>query len=330
MFNNWVFTQFAKNFEDAFSDLNVEYKVFLVEGRKSFAKQRDSFCELLNAFHADKILLINDLHNSEEFFVNKQILTKTKVYVWYVDTLKCYKLKNDLLSEYSGVFSVEPDDVDYCQEKYGVSLKYAVWPTCYSIYGNRFISEGPQALSPKKYDISFVGVVSGCKKRIRVLNILAEHCSKNNYKMALYGHYWHNEHWWQRLMGGLRFRLKYPKLYKYVHNQYLTPEQAAELYCDSRINMNIHVDRHSGLNIRVFDILANGNFELCDERKLEGTKLINEKHFVFYYNNEDLLAKVDYYLQHEDELVKIASEGGRILAKEYKFADALEFVLLEN
>ncbi len=330
MFDNWVFTQFEKNFQDAFSDLGIEHKVFLVDEGKPFAKQRESFCDFLDDFHADKILLINDLHNDNEYFVNEQILNRTKVYVWYVDTIKSNKFVNNKLAQYSGVFSFEPNDVDYCQKEYGVTLKYALWPTCYSVYGNKFISEGPQVLSPKKYDISFVGLVSGCEKRLGILNVLAEHCSKNDYKMALYGHYWHSTHFWQRLIGAMKFRLKYPKLYKYVHNQYLTPEQAAQLYCDSKINMNIHVDRHSGLNIRVFDILANGNFELCDERELECTKLLAGKHLVLYYDDEDLLAKVDHYLLHKDQLVKIASEGGKILEKEYKFVDALKFVLVEN
>ena len=330
MFNNWVFTQFDKNFIDAFSDLGIKYKVFLVEEDEPFAQQRKDFCNLLDSFQADKILLINDLHNNDEYFVNKEILEKTKVYVWYVDTLKCYEFKNNNLGKYSGVFSFEPDDVEYCKEKYGIELKYAVWPTCYSVYGNKFINEGPQVLSPKKYDISFVGLVSGCEKRLKILNVLAAHCMKNNYRMALYGHYWHNAHFWQRIIGAIKFRLKYPILYQYVRNQYLAPEQAAQLYCDSKININIHVDRHSGLNIRVFDILANGNFQLCDVRNLEETKLIDEKHLVLYYNNSDLLAKVDYYLHHDDEAAKIATAGGNILAKEYKFTDALKFVLVEN
>ena len=330
MFDNWVFTQFDKNFKDAFTELGIDHKVLLVNEGKPFAKQRDYLCDLLDSFHADKILLINDLHNNDEYFINQQILKRTNVYVWYVDTLKSNKFMNNSLAQYSGVFSFEPDDIDYCKEKYGVTLKHAVWPTCYSVYGNKFINEGPQVFNTKKYDISFVGLVSGCEKRIKILNILAEHCSKNNYKMALYGHYWHDAHWWQRIIGGIKFRIKHPKLYKYVHNQYLTPEQAAQLYCDSRININIHVDRHSGLNIRLFDILANGNFELCDERKLEGTKLIAGKHLVLYYNINDLLAKIDYYLSHEDEAAKIASAGGQILSEEYKFADALKFVLVEN
>ena len=49
-----------------------------------------------------------------------------------------------------------------------------------------------------------------------------------------------------------------------------------------------------------------------------------------YYNNNDLLAKIDYYLSHEDEMPQIASAGGQILFEEYKFADALKFVLVEN
>ena len=330
MSDNRIIRQFDKNFKDAFTELGIDHKVFLVNEGKPFAKQRKYFCDLLDDFHADKILLINDLHNDAEYFVNEQILTRTQVYVWCVDTMKSNKFMNNSLAQYRGVFYFEPDDVDYCKRKYGVTLKHAVWPTCYSVYGNKFISVGPQVLSSKKYDISFVGLVSGCEKRTRILNVLAEHCSENDYKMVLYGHYWHNEHWWQRIIGGIKFRLKYPKLYKYVHNQYLTPEQAAQLYCDSRININIHVDRHSGLNIRLFDILANGNFELCDERKLEETKLIDGKHLALYYNNNDLLAKIDYYLSHEDEMPQIASAGGQILFEEYKFADALKFVLVEN
>ena len=40
MFDNWVFTQFDKNFKDAFTELGIDHKVLLVNEGKPFAKQR--------------------------------------------------------------------------------------------------------------------------------------------------------------------------------------------------------------------------------------------------------------------------------------------------
>ena len=326
MFNNWVFTQFTKNFQDAFAQLGIEYKIFLVEERQEFANQRKKLCELIDSFHVDKILLINDLHNSDEYFVNEQILKRTKIYVWYVDTLKCYALKNKNLHRYAGIYSFEPEDVEYAKKEYNVDLKYLLWPTG-SFYCEKYEQEGIQAKKPKKYDICFVGLVAGCEVRLQALNKLAEHCHKKGYTMALYGHYWHNRHFWQRFLGALKFREKYPKLYPFVHNEYLSPKQSAQLYCDSKISLNIHVERHNGVNCRTFDILGNGNFELCDARDLSLTLLKDKEHLVLYQDMDDLTKAVDYYLVDENARFKIAENGAMLIKQQYQFAKAVNYIL---
>lgn len=83
-----------------------------------------------------------------------------------------------------------------------------------------------------------------------------------------------------------------------------------KVFALSKINLNItHRAIHSGIPLRVFDVLGAGGFLLTNyqseilEYFEDGTDL------VVFYNQEDLYAKIQYYLAHEEERQKIAKAG---------------------
>ncbi|HHV10458.1 MAG TPA: glycosyltransferase [Clostridiales bacterium] len=78
----------------------------------------------------------------------------------------------------------------------------------------------------------------------------------------------------------------------------------------SKINLNItHRTIQSGIPLRIFDIMGAGGFVLTNYQP-EISELFSEgEELVVYYDTEDLLRKVEYYLIHEEERRKIAEAG---------------------
>jgi hypothetical protein len=93
-----------------------------------------------------------------------------------------------------------------------------------------------------------------------------------------------------------------------------------EIVAQSKILLNCHVDE-SGANMRDYELLAMGAFVLSDfvPECLKGG-------MVKYDDYEDLCAKIDYYLNHEEEREKIAMKG-REIVKPYTYEKRCEEML---
>ena len=70
---------------------------------------------------------------------------------------------------------------------------------------------------------------------------------------------------------------------------------------------------------RLFDALACGTFVISD--KIPSADTLFEGSIVTYDGVDDLKEKIDYYLAHEDERVKIAEKGKRIVLENHTFDD---------
>ena len=82
------------------------------------------------------------------------------------------------------------------------------------------------------------------------------------------------------------------------------------VFRDSKINLNMTIPNiKSGVPLRIYDILGAGGFCLTNFQAELPMQFENGKHMVWYYSNEDLYDKVDYYLKHEDERKRIAEAG---------------------
>ena len=82
------------------------------------------------------------------------------------------------------------------------------------------------------------------------------------------------------------------------------------VFKQSRINLNISLRSiKSGIPLRAFDIMGSGGFLLSNFQSDFLEYFVPGEDFVYYDSKEDLLCKMEYYLNHEDERKAIAGNG---------------------
>lgn len=101
--------------------------------------------------------------------------------------------------------------------------------------------------------------------------------------------------------------------------QQTSPQQAAEIYSKSLINLNISLN--GDMNLRFFEILSSGGFLLTDRLSPESGifNFFSEgKHFLMFDGYNDLQEKITHYLDHSDQAIKIAQQGHDCFWKDHK------------
>ena len=84
-------------------------------------------------------------------------------------------------------------------------------------------------------------------------------------------------------------------------------EEAAEKYHQSKVCFNIAMKED--LNMRCFEVMGSGSFLLTD-RLPDLEKLFKDGiHCVMYDNEQDMIDKARYYIEHDEEREKIARSG---------------------
>ncbi len=93
----------------------------------------------------------------------------------------------------------------------------------------------------------------------------------------------------------------------------------------SRINLNFTVRTiKSGIPLRVFDILGAGGFLITNYQEDLTRYFEIGRDLVVYESEEDLLEKVAYYLQHEEERKEIAENGYRKVRQYHSYEFRLQ------
>ena len=94
------------------------------------------------------------------------------------------------------------------------------------------------------------------------------------------------------------------------------------VFKQSRINLNISLRSiKSGIPLRAFDIMGSGGFLLSNFQADFLEHFIPGEDFVYYESKEDLLQKIGYYLNHEDERACIAKNGHDKVVSGHTFRD---------
>ena len=100
--------------------------------------------------------------------------------------------------------------------------------------------------------------------------------------------------------------------------------QAPYVYKNSKINLNITLRSiGSGIPLRAFDIMGCGGFLLTNYQADFPEFFEPDKDFVYYTDYDDLLAKVDYYLTHDEEREEIARNGYEKVRKNHTYQHRL-------
>ena len=101
-----------------------------------------------------------------------------------------------------------------------------------------------------------------------------------------------------------------------------------KVFKESKINLNMTIPNiKSGVPLRVYDVLGAGGFLISNFQAEMPMFFENEKHFVWYYNQRDLLEKVDYYLKHDTERQQIARAGQEFVRKNCTYEARIQELL---
>ncbi|MBI1825085.1 MAG: FkbM family methyltransferase [Planctomycetes bacterium] len=94
------------------------------------------------------------------------------------------------------------------------------------------------------------------------------------------------------------------------------------------INLNfINGNAETGLNMRAFEITAAGGFMLCREHPELGDYFAIGKECATFVHESDLLEKIRYYLDHDDERAEIARAGQIRTLSQHLYSHRLSGIL---
>lgn len=98
----------------------------------------------------------------------------------------------------------------------------------------------------------------------------------------------------------------------------------------SKISLNITSRSiESGLSQRIWDVMGVGGFMLTNYQPEIEEYFEIGKDLEVFHNLEELVEKVDYYLTHEEERVRIAMNGYKKVRDYHKYSNRLEQILKE-
>lgn len=101
-----------------------------------------------------------------------------------------------------------------------------------------------------------------------------------------------------------------------------------QIFASSKINLNMTLRSiHTGIPLRVIDILGAGGFCLTNYQTELSGYFENGRELVWFENPEDLLDKSEYYLSHDEERIRIAQKGHEAAEKIFSYDVLLPKIL---
>ena len=277
------------------------------KGRACFeASWKKDFYDKVKSFHPEIIFCVNLPAHILSVSDIENLSHLSRVFCWFVDGIHDNPEYIPYFSFIEKIAVFELQDVEYLR-------KHNVENPCYVPIGYSKAYGMVGDAKSRNIDISFIG--SPLRHRLKILERIAEEAGHNGWNMRIYGPFYESRYFWKKYV----LWIKYPNIFRCLRNGYVTTEQAANIYVQSKIALNIHDTRHSSPNPRTFDILAAGTLEISDVRQNYVDGLLPVKAYVVYENLDDLIEKLHYYLKNELEREKIARYGkeNNIYSMEY-------------
>lgn len=259
------------------------------------------------------------------------------------EELKKYIIKNKEKYKLVHYFADEPEGKYACVNKPHLYEEFKQLSGVYSFMWDReFVDKLPDckflplAVNAKAYridgfeandpvyEISFVGRPLGDKRQ----KILAALIKKFGNKLNIFSY---EKHFLQSLDDMKEKRLLTDKeldTYKSAYRGFLTTErELAKVYASSLVNVNITLQGKSGLNYRVFEVLASRGFLLTDDMADIERNFIVSKELETYKDIYDLLDKTEFYLKNIDIAQKIATIGFADVYKRHSYTARAKTIL---
>jgi spore maturation protein CgeB len=164
-----------------------------------------------------------------------------------------------------------------------------------------------------QYDIVYLGAYLPQKKRAFEEVLLP---LRRKYRVGVFGPYWTWKDNVLRVGQRVSRDLNSAAAMEFFYRKRIEipEEEENQLYSSAKIGLNFHERKPDGsqphyvLNQRTFKIPACGGFEICDYVPAL-RKYFDDDEVVMADSGRDFLAKIEYYLTHDDERRAIQANG---------------------
>ncbi|MBQ7920624.1 MAG: glycosyltransferase [Lachnospiraceae bacterium] len=105
-------------------------------------------------------------------------------------------------------------------------------------------------------------------------------------------------------------------------------KEAIYVFRCSKINLNITLKSIiTGIPLRAFEIMGSGGFLLSNYQADFLDYFVPGEDFAYFDSNEDLMAKIEYYLTHEKERQEVARNGYEKVKKYHTYRNRVEEII---
>lgn len=254
------------------------------------------------------------------------------------EDLKSYIIENQNNFELIHYFADEPNgkyalvDKPYLYNDYlQINARTYIWEkrSVSAINNSKYL---PLAVNYKryraedslKYNISFVGRPLSDKRQL-ILSNLIKVFGKN---LNIFCYEKHFEQSVQEMQNKKLLNINELEIYKSCYRGFLKTEQElANVYFNSRVNLNITIQGDSNLNYRVFEVLASRGFLLTDNMAELKDMFEISRELDVYNNIDDLIDKINFYLKNRDIAEKIGLLGFANVVKKHSYTSRVKMIL---
>jgi len=282
---------------------------------------RNWYWQIYDELSRNYQIIVPDVYKKEHFYEDSPILDSLEetikdnndcdfIFDFKLDLLEIMRWKNRNINKPIVVFAVNAIMRPYLAK---MSVFADIWyveryaKTTLEKYNRenlvyRGLAANPYILYPlnleKVYDISFIGRHYG--ERTYWLNKVQKFVKKNNLKCLL----------------------------PLSHGEKMHLDQKAinQIYNQSKINLSFAPKEPPGriVNLRTFEICMSGNFQLMQYTPIIADFFEIDEEIVCWKNKNDLINKILYYIENEEEREKIAEKGYKRAVKDHTWTKRFE------
>lgn len=164
------------------------------------------------------------------------------------------------------------------------------------------------------HDVTFVGQSYGDREAI------IKALRRDGIDVRTWGSHWNYRRW--HAYAAKLGLLSKKSLTQIVNSTRITQEEMIKVFQTSRINLNLSASSQNAPNQikgRNFEIPSCAGFQLSGYAERLEEFFIPDREITYYRNTDELLEKVRYYLDHEEERAAIADAGYARVMKDHTY-----------
>ena len=240
-------------------------------------------------------------HQIDEIKKNREI----KVVLWFPDPVGQIHRGMFMNADYDILFFKDKFICDILREELNFNTVYL--PECCNPLRHRPIELNSSDFEKYQCDITTAGNLPS--NRIRLFDLL----STSGYDIKLWGNpapYWS----------------KQDKIKSYIQNEFVSNEEKSKAFRAAKIVINnLRVSEVGGTNVRTFEIAACHAFQLTSYRP-NFEELYDSNEVVTFTSYNDMVEKIDYYINRPEERHEIAKNAYVRTINEHTYEKRLDFI----